>query len=120
MIQRRIQYREKSATHKVVAAMLVVWLNLALLPCAMAFEIAEPAHDCCPPTIELQQIDCCALDDVTHDYRDTVEPDKAIAGPTESRCALPSVRTVIRQAPRPVDPDGSSPPIHVLNCVYLK
>jgi hypothetical protein len=44
----------------------------------------------------------------------------AIAGPAECRSSLPPIQAMLRHAPRPPDPGGSSPPIHVLNCVYLR
>jgi hypothetical protein len=120
MIQRHTQYRVPTANRRTVAAMLVFWLNLALLPCAMAFEAVTAEHDCCPPSIELQQADCCEPDAVTRDHRDSEDFGVAIVGPTKIRSLLPSVRATVRQVSRPPDPGGTSPRIHVLNCVYLK
>ncbi len=120
MIQQRTQYGMSAASRRTVAAMLVFWLNLALLPCAMAFDASAAGHDCCPPTIEVQQPDCCEPDAVTRDHRDAADPGGAIAGPTESRSLLPSVRASVRQVLRPPDdPGGTSARIHALNCVYL-
>jgi len=120
MIQRRIQNGVYSVPRKVVAAMLVLWLNLALLPCAIALEVAEVGHECCPQSVELQQLDCCELDDVTHDHRDSVDLGGAIAGSAECKSPLPPIQAMLRHVPQPPNPGGSSPPIHVLNCVYLK
>ena len=35
----------------------------------MALEAAEEQHDCCPPEIRLDAMECCVIDDVTHDAR---------------------------------------------------
>ena len=120
MIQRHTRNGIRAANRKTVAAMLVFWLNLALLPCAMAFDAVATQHDCCPPTIELQALDCCEIDSVTRDHRDSEDFGVAIIGPTENRSLLPSVRTIVRQVSRPPDRGGAPPRIHVLNCVYLK
>jgi hypothetical protein len=120
MIQRHTQHGVRRANRRTVAAMLVFWLNLALLPCAMAFDTAETEHDCCPLTVELQQLDCCELDAVTRDHRDSENFGVAIVGPAEFRSLPLSVRASVRHASRPPDPGGTQPRIHVLNCVYLK
>jgi hypothetical protein len=119
MIQRYTQNGVRAANRKTVAAMLVFWLNLAFLPCVMAFGAAETEHDCCPTTIELQQLDCCELDAVTRDHRDSEDFGVAIVGPAEFRSLSPSVRASVRKISRPPDPGGTPPRIHVLNCVYL-
>jgi len=100
--------------------MLAFWLNLALLPCAVAFEAMESDHDCCPPTIELQAPDCCELEAVAIDQRDIDDFGIAIVGPQKQRSQLPSVRSTVRHVFRPPDPGAAPPRIHVLNCVYLK
>ena len=101
--------------------LLAFWLNLALLPCAMALEAPDLGHDCCPQTIEIQQADCCDLDAVTLDKRDgTFEAaDEVLVATIDS--GWPSLRSVVPgwQAKKPPDPGNHSPPLHKLFCVYL-
>jgi len=100
--------------------MLAIWLNLAFLPCAMALEAPDLLHDCCPSTIELQTLDCCELDDFTVDKRDGGDGHDSAPSAVECRVFSPAVRSDIRLAVPPPDPDSTSPPLHVLNCIYLK
>jgi len=110
---------------RVGALLLAVSLNLAILPCAMALEPAEPAHDCCPPEIQLEASDCCVLDDVSVDARTgTVKPYES-----PDLAALPAIATAHRLDPafahyvpvaEPPDPPGNPPPLHKLFCVYLR
>jgi hypothetical protein len=105
-----------------IAVLLVFWLNLALLPCAMALQVPDQGHDCCPATIEMQQVDCCDLDDVTLDKRDGEfeGSDEVLVATTISTWpSLPSVASSW-QAKKPPDPGNHSPPLHKLFCVYLK
>jgi len=113
--------RNKRVTRKGRALLLAFWLNLALLPCAMAIETAQDGHDCCPPTVELQQIDCCELDSATADKR---------GGKFENYDDLFVVSTVVpwpslnkadvsENEIRPPDPVDYSPPLHKIFCVYL-
>ena len=104
-----------------LAVLFTFWLNLALLPCAMAIETDQDGHDCCPPTVELQQIDCCELDSATSDKR---------GGKFESYDDLFVVSTVApwpslyradisENEMRPPDPTDYSAPLHKIFCVYL-
>lgn len=104
------------------AVLLAFWLNLALLPCAMAMEVPDEGHDCCPPTIELQQADCCDLDDITLDKRDADFEDSGEVLVATTDSAWPSLQTLSLnwQAAKPPDPGNHSPPLHKLFCVYLK
>jgi hypothetical protein len=108
-------------TRKGIAVLLVFWLNLALLPCAMAINAPETDHDCCPPSIEFQPSDCCELDAATADKR---------GGKFEAHDDLVVISTgvnwpslhkdsISRHEARPPDPAYSSPPLHKLFCVYL-
>jgi len=121
MIQQFGQGSGGRVTRKGIAVLLVFWLNLVLLPCAMAINAPETEHDCCPPSIEFQPADCCDLDAATSVKR---------GGKFESQDDLvvistvvnwPSLRTVkiSRHEARPPDPDYSFPPLHKLFCVYL-
>jgi len=104
-----------------LTVLFTFWLNLALLPCAMAIETAQDGHDCCPPTVELQQIECCEQDLATSDKR---------GGKFESYDDLFVVSTVVpwpslyradisENEMRPPDPTDYSPPLHKIFCVYL-
>ena len=103
-----------------IALLVACWLNLVLLPCAMAVEAPDEGHDCCPPKIEWQQVDCCEIDSHTAEKRSSkFEFDTDLA---------PTVSSI----PRPValdrygGPPGVPPPLvytsrprHKLFCVYL-
>lgn len=118
-------FRQASAnlgSRRWLAVLTVFWLNLALLPCAMAIEVAAEGHDCCPPSIELQPSDCCELAAVTLDHRDNkVEsPDSTFVPAADN--SWPSLNTFsnVPQVANPPDPGNHSPPLHKLFCVYLK
>jgi len=121
MIQQFGQASGGRVTRKGIAVMLLFWLNLAFLPCAMALDAPEKEHDCCPPTVELQQIDCCELDAATADKRggkfETHDDLLVIA----SVVTWPSPRmaNIAQHEARPPDPVIYSPPLHKLFCVYL-
>lgn len=121
-----------------------VWLNLALAPCAMAYE-AEDDHDCphCPPA-EMQghhdmhsgmdaEMPCadglsdCSLDgDFSHDARfgqaklkDTQSDLPAVV---VSTLPVSQILTSARErSPPPAasSHSGSSPRLHILHCVFL-
>lgn len=120
-----------------------VWLNLALQPCAMAYEVDD--HDCphCPPAGTHdhggqhdgmgQEMPCadgaadCAIDpDWSHDARGAKS--KLKDAPTDSPVAV----IPLELAATPVHDCGAQPrsrysslragappPLHVLYCVYL-
>ena len=108
-------------TRRGITLLLAFWLNLALLPCAIAIEVSAEEHDCCPQTIEMQQADCCELDAVLSDTRgdnyDNLD-DQFVAS---SDPAWPSLQAVdcSKHEIRPPDPGVHSPPLHKLFCVYL-
>jgi len=120
----------------------VLWLNMAVLPCAMAFESDEPCPHCPPaeehqmashhghgegdvvPTCATAQSECCDLAAASIDTRGNKLQLKSasdivlIAAPLTP--VLPAQASVQRQvASDPPDISGSSPPLHVLYCVYL-
>ena len=122
MIQRFAKCFNVAPSRRGIAVLLAFWLNLALLPCAMALEVPDEGHDCCPPTIEMQQVDCCDLDDVTLDKRDGKFEGSDDVPVTMTDSAWPSLQTLSSnwQAVKPPDPGNHSPPLHELFCVYLK
>ena len=121
MIQLFKLKRDKRTTRKGFALLLTFWLNLALLPCAMAIETDQDGHDCCPPTVELQQIDCCELDAATPDKRGVKfeNYDDLLVVSTVAPWPLPYRADIPENEPRPPDPADYSPPLHKIFCVYL-
>lgn len=139
-----IRKQHRSWGRSALGLFAAVWLNLALQPCAMAYEV-ENDHECphCPPT-EMQGhhdmhdgmdagmpcadgLSDCSLDpDFSHDGRggqtqlkDVKSDGPAIAVPMD---LVAPFDTVARERSPPrfetVHP-GSPPPLHVLYCVYL-
>jgi hypothetical protein len=129
--------------------LVVVWLNLALQPCAMALD-GDGDHGCphCPPEMDhsgmsghaggshptspgvpcaVDAFDCMLADDYSHDGRGGQKtlkdaPDSGSAAILQTRILVPD----LRREPSPgavryrfVAP-GTSPPLNVLFCVYLK
>ncbi len=125
MMHRFTQRWARLGRRRVSALLLMVSLNLAILPCAMALEVAEPAHDCCPSEIQLEASECCALDDVNVDARTgTLKPFDS-----PEFAALPAIAATHDRDPtfaqyvpvvEPPGPPGNPPPLHKLFCVYLR
>lgn len=137
MSQQSIRSSMTSAPRRMLSVLVICWLNLAMTPCATAFEIAD---DCphCPPAAEQQmthhghdaaveadcgsmQSDCCDLEAAAVDLRvgkfENQDDVSVVALPV----AWPSLHTVSIAQPeaRPPDPGNHSPPLHKLFCVYL-
>ena len=125
-----------------VALLAVLWLNMAITPCAMAFDGGD--HDCphMPPTDEhvmeghhdhgheqaasscaTMQTDCCDGLDATLGSR--TDSAKAKTSPDLVFAATPAIAELSPQAALfaaaadPPDPPEASTPRHVLFCVYL-
>ena len=122
--------------------LLLVWFNLAMLPCAIAVE-AESDCPACPlgheqamalhhshgdamdsPACATMQPDCCDLDQVNFDDRsqkfekqDNDKTDFVVASHFENLRPATVHRNWNPSAP----PDlvTGSPRLHALNCVYL-
>jgi len=142
MFGQTTSWRQSAAPRRNVLSLLaVLWLNMAVLPCAMAFESDEICPHCPPdghemashhghgaahaePSSATIQSECCDLEEISVDARSgkvEVKPASEvifITGP-----AVAEVPTqALRQPQRALDPpdvSGSSPPLHVLFCVYL-
>ena len=137
MIQQSIRSSIASAPRRMLSVFVLCWLNLAITPCAMAFEVAD---DCphCPPAAEQEmahhghqaasqedcesmQSDCCDLEAAALDNRvskyESQDDVSVVAMPVE----WPSLHTLsmARHEMRPPDPGNHSPPLHKLFCVYL-
>jgi hypothetical protein len=121
MIQQFGQRFYGRLTRKGVAVLLTFWLNLALLPCALAIDAPEKEHDCCPPTIELLQSDCCELEAVAPEKRGgklETSDDLPIYATIDFWPSLHTTKALLHEA-SPPDPVNYSPPLHKLFCVYL-
>ena len=132
------------ATNKLLSALLVLWVNLALQPCAIA---AGEDHDCphCPPAHDegmsahrghhgekeatqpcaAMQSDCCdelpsnvGPRDADKKVRDFADQPAVIAEQSAWLDTITTGRPV--SATGPPAPVAASPPLHVLHCVYLK
>jgi hypothetical protein len=127
---------------QVLGLLTVLWLNMAILPCAMAFQSAEMCVHC-PPADEQEmaahhghgakhaepsrvtiQSECCDLEEASVDSRGSkldIKPASALVVVTAP--AMPELRSQtsgqLLSASDPPHQPGSSPPLHVLFCVYL-
>ena len=106
------------------AISLAVFLNLALLPCAVALEAVEDAHDCCPPEINLEAFECCEIDDANLDTRgNAVKTDERGDVETAPAPAFTGLNAPAAAAwlttTGPPDPPPRAAALHKLNCVYL-
>lgn len=123
--------------------LMVLWLNMAVLPCAMAFESDTSCAHCPPagehditshhshsevqvePTCATTQSQCCDLEQAGVDARGgklDIKPASEVVFITAPVIATMPSRSSghVRCASDPPDIYGSSPPLHVLYCVYLK
>ena len=125
MIPEFAQFRPDRAPRRAAAILLAVLLNLALVPCTMALAVVEEGHDCCPPKLELEPSECCKLDDVGVDTRDsTIKLDQD----RDTYAMLPASYVDMSGAALrhchaladPPDPPARSVALHKLVCVYLK
>ena len=119
------QHSRFTAQRRVAAVLLALILNVAILPCAMAIEVAEEAHDCCPPEIQLEASECCVIDDATLDARGVR---LGLDGDNGADLLLAPVYAValeaqyLRNSATTGPPDTLLPPVpvHKLNCAYLE
>lgn len=139
-----IKQRQVPWSRRVLGIFVVVWLNLALQPCAMALG-GEMDHDCphCPPSHE-QQHDGhdtasndmqCATDAAAYSVLDEFNYDGRLATlklkdtSNDLPVAIVSVAELVPNVqptrvaipcPTRRPPPGSRTPLNVLYCVYLK
>lgn len=119
------QHSRFTTQRRGAAALLALILNVTLLPCAMAIEAAEEAHDCCPSEIQLDASECCVADDATLDARgarlwldDDSGAEVLVAPAFTSAPALRIVRSPV--ATGPPDPLVRKVAAHKLNCAYIE
>ncbi len=128
---------------KVLGLLTVLWLNMAVLPCAMAFESSETCPHCPPaaehemaphhdhgevkaqPDCATAQVECCDFAEVSVDTRgvklEAKPASEAVIGAAPPIAAVPAQTSGQRFcAADPPGASGGAPPLHVLYCVYLK
>lgn len=143
----RIRQRQQSWGRRALGMFVAVWLNLALQPCAMAFESGED-HDCphCPPA-EIHEhghkhgsgnsgdnkvpcvdatSDCLVAEDMVLDGRTgklelkDAPADNLVAITVTELSIWPAKPADTTSMPRYATVHtGAPPPLHVLYCVYL-
>jgi len=140
-----IRQKQHSRGLRALGLFVAVWLNLALQPCAMAFE-ADDDHDCphCPPAQTQEHggmhgnmdnkmpcadglSDCAIVEDLNVDGRGgqfklkdaPVDTFLAIA-PQELAQPFHQLTSATLHRRHTSVHAGASPPFYVLNCVYLK
>ena len=141
----RATARRKRTTlnRKVLGLLSVLLLNMAVLPCAMAFESEEPCSHCPPveeqqmashhghgevdaePSCATAQLECCDLAAASIDTRGNnlqIKPTSDVVFIVAPVTAILPARASVQRhvASDPPDISGTSPPLHVLYCVYLK
>jgi hypothetical protein len=127
----------------VLGLLAIVWINMAVLPCAMAFQVEDDCPHCPPaeqhemaahqghgkatakPPCATSQPDCCDVVAASIDTRGgqlEFKPASELALVTTPAVANVPARAARHVGPRSDPPDicGSSPPLHVLFCIYLK
>lgn len=132
----------KSAPQRWSLLVVIAWLNIALAPCAMAFgSTAACPHNATPdhaemmmheghhspaeaPDCALVEADCCGSKTVATDSRTDVSPDKQQDVALIVGALSAATRFVLTEPPGrfgqgPPERFATSPPVHVLNCVYL-
>ena len=116
--------RRLGATRSAAALLLAFVLNVALVPCAAAFEVVkDEGHDCCPPELRLEATDCCEVNDGSVQSRvgafEFDEGEKlSVAHGYAALDPAPSAR--FSPAADPPDPPDARPDLNALFCVYLK
>ena len=144
MFSRATARRKPAALkRKLLGLLSVLWLNMAVLPCAMAFESDEPCPHCPPaevhqmasqhgygevnakPSCATAQSECFDLAAASIDTRGSnlqVKPTSDVVFIAAPVTAVLSARASVQRhvASDPPDISGASPPLHVLYCVYLK
>lgn len=131
----------------VLGLLAIVWLNMAILPCAMAFQGDDDCPHCPPagahenghdmaahhghddttpePSCATAQTDCCDAVAASVDARSgKIEFKSAVdivfVGVPPAEGCERQLGAYSYSSSDPPDIAGSSPPLHVLHCVYLK
>jgi len=140
----RFTFHPRPATRRrnVLGLVAVLWLNMAVLPCAMAFQTADMCPHCPPddehemaahhghgedpaePARPAMQGECCDVEEVNIDARvgkhDAKPASVLVFVMAPAIAELPTLTAArLRSATDPPCHSGSSPPLNVLYCVYL-
>lgn len=142
-----MQQRRTPSARRVLGSFVVVWLNMALQPCAMAFG-GVGDHDCmhCPPAhlaevsshsahdmdhsapvtapCETSASQCTIVDEFNYDGRSSKvkdAPSDVPVGITPANAGvLPESRSFAHSAMGDCShPPSSFPPLNILYCIYL-
>ncbi len=145
----RLQARSRATTlrRSVLGLLGVLWLNMAVLPCAMAFQGDDDCPHCPPaeqhekdhkmaahhghdqadvdPSCATEQTECCDAIEASVDARGGKLDYKPASDTVFVTAPLPDhssrhLAAMWHAAADPPDIVGSSPPFRVLYCVYLK
>jgi len=129
-----------AATRRGLGLLAIVWLNLALTPCAIAFDSehecphgAQPEHhemaghhgEMAEHSCASMQEACCEIADATVDTRSGSiqfedSPDIEVLGAPSPGESINRASARYMAAADPPDPPGPSRALHKLFCVYLK
>ncbi len=115
-------------SRSLIVALAVVWLDIALQPCAMALNASSPADDCTHCSDAMAQLcgeshteNCTGLDFVGPDARSAQIKSAQFPTLTPIHCAQNSAANANGTSAPPQLSQGYQPPaINILNCVYLK
>jgi len=140
-----IRQQQQSWSRRALGLFMAVWLNLALQPCAMAFQVDDD-RDCpnCPPA-QMQEHagmhgdmdhetpcadgvdDCSIADDLNHDGRggqiklkDLSNDIPLVIADIASQIRFQYPSNAISQPRYALRRSSAQPPLYVLHCIYLK
>ena len=141
MTSRISPLHSRSAARRMLGVLAIFWLNLAVMPCAMAIE-ADTKDEHCPqmssqamvheggdqvsqPEVDClsMQADCCSFVQSSVDNRagsDKFKKDTSAVLASPASWPNQQSLQVLQREHRPPDPVYRSPPLHVLHCAYLK
>ena len=140
-----IRQQQQSWGRRALGLFVAVWLNLALQPCAMAYQVDDD-HDClkCPPMQTQERAgmhgdmdhempcadsldDCFVDEDLNHDGRggqiklkDLSNDIPLLVAECGSLLRFQHPSNATPQARYALLHPGSPPPLYVLHCIYLK
>jgi len=139
-----IRRQQQSWGRRALGLFVAVWLNLALQPCAMAYQVDDD-HDClkCPP-MQMQEhadmhgdmddempcadslADCFVDEDLNHDGRhgqiklkDLSSDIPLVIADYESQLQFQHPSDTVALPRYASLHSGAPPPLHILYCVYL-
>ena len=123
-----VRNHQISSGRSLIIALAVVWLNIALQPCAMALNVSGPADDCTHCSDAMARLcgeshtgNCTGLDFVGPDARSAQIKSAQFLTLTPIHCAQNSAANANgTSASAQLSQVYQPPAINILNCVYLK